>query len=103
MRETGRRFLGSIIADHSKVAIGSRLNTGSIIGFNANVVSSSFPPKFVPSFAWSWEPSVVRWELEKAIETAKIMMDRRSIAFSEDEKALFETIYRLSALSEGTI
>ena len=103
MRDTGRRFLGSIIADHAKVAIGSRLNTGTVIGFNANVVSSSFPPKFVPSFSWSIDPAFSRWELDEAIETAKIMMDRRNVSFTEAHGALFKTIYHLCAQGENTL
>ena len=103
MRDTGRRFLGSIIADHAKIAIGSRLNTGTVVGFNANVYSSSFPPKFVPSFAWSLDPAYAPWKLGEAMETARIMMDRRNVSFSEARGALFETIYRLCAQGENTL
>ncbi len=103
MRDTGRQFLGSVIADHAKVAIGSRLNTGTVVGFNANVVSSSFPPKFVPSFAWSFEPAFVRWGLDEAIETAKIMMDRRNVPFAAAHGILFKTIYRLCTQSDNAL
>jgi UDP-N-acetylglucosamine diphosphorylase/glucosamine-1-phosphate N-acetyltransferase len=103
MRDTGRRFLGATIGDHSKIAINSRLNTGSVVGFNANVVSVGFPPKFVPSFAWELEPELVRCELGAAIETAKIMMDRRNVNFTAAHGELFKTIERLCRLGGNAI
>jgi len=103
MWETGRRFLGSLIGDHAKVAINSRLNTGSVVGFNANVVAAGFPPRFIPSFAWEIEPSFVRWDLAAAVETAKTMMDRRSVVFSAAHERLFETIFRLSTLAGNAL
>lgn len=103
MRDTGRRFLGATIGDHSKISINSRLNTGTVIGFNASVVSVGFTPKLVPSFVWRLEPELVRCELEAAIETAKIMMDRRNLGFSPAQSELFKTIERFSRLSGNTI
>ncbi|HEY5132826.1 MAG TPA: putative sugar nucleotidyl transferase [Candidatus Krumholzibacteriaceae bacterium] len=103
MRETGRRFLGATIGDHSKIAINSRLNTGTVVGFNANVVSVGFPPKLVPSFTWLVEPVFTRCELEPAIETARIVMDRRNVAFTAAHADLFRAIERFSRLSGNTI
>jgi len=103
MRETGRRFLGATIGDHSKIAINSRLNTGTVVGFNANVVSVGFPPKLVPSFTWLIEPVFTRCELEPAIETARIVMDRRNVAFTAAHADLFRAIERFSRLSGNTI
>ncbi len=102
-RDTGRRFLGATIGDHSKIAIGSRLNTGTVVGFNANVLSVGFPPKFVPSFSWKLEPQLERCELDAVVETAKIMMDRRNVAFTAAHAELFRTLDRLSRLSAGTL
>ena len=103
MRETGRRFLGATLGSHSKIAINSRLNTGSVVGFNANIVTVGFPPKFVPSFTWRLEPEFVRCELANAIETAKIMMDRRNQGFTAAHGELFKTIHRLCRQSGNTI
>jgi UDP-N-acetylglucosamine diphosphorylase/glucosamine-1-phosphate N-acetyltransferase len=103
MRDTGRRFLGATIGDHAKVAVNSRLNTGAVVGFNANVLSSGFPPKFVPSFTWQIEPEFVRCGLDDAIETARTMMDRRSVPFTEAHEELFKTLFRLCRLGGGTL
>jgi UDP-N-acetylglucosamine diphosphorylase/glucosamine-1-phosphate N-acetyltransferase len=103
MRDTGRRFLGATIGDHSKIAINSRFSTGSVVGFNANVVYVGFPPKFVPSFTWELEPEFVRCELGSAIETARIMMDRRNVNFNAAHGDLFKALERLCRLSGNTI
>jgi UDP-N-acetylglucosamine diphosphorylase/glucosamine-1-phosphate N-acetyltransferase len=103
MRDTGRRFLGATIGDHSKIAINSSLNAGTVIGFNASIVSIGFAPKIVPSFAWRLEPELVRCELGAAIETAKIMMDRRNRSFTAAHGELFKAIERFSRLSENSI
>jgi UDP-N-acetylglucosamine diphosphorylase/glucosamine-1-phosphate N-acetyltransferase len=103
MRETGRRFLGATIGDHSKIAIGSRFNTGTVIGFNANVLSVGFPPKFVPSFSWRLEPEPERFELAAAVETARIMMDRRNVAFTAAHVELFKAIERFSRLGGNSL
>jgi len=52
---TGRQFLGSLIGDHAKLAIGSMLSTGTVIGTGANVFGAPVP-KYVPPFA-----SSTRW------------------------------------------
>ena len=49
--ETGRQFLGSLIADHAKTAIGTMLGTGTVVGAGANVFGGPVP-KSVRPFAW---------------------------------------------------
>jgi UDP-N-acetylglucosamine diphosphorylase / glucose-1-phosphate thymidylyltransferase / UDP-N-acetylgalactosamine diphosphorylase / glucosamine-1-phosphate N-acetyltransferase / galactosamine-1-phosphate N-acetyltransferase len=103
MRETGRQFLGATIGDHAKIAIGSRLNAGTVIGFNANVISVGFPPKFVPSFSWRLEPEATRCELAAAVETAKIVMDRRNVIFTAAHGELFKALERFSRLGGNAL
>src|SRR2546426_3492982 len=47
--ETGLQFLGSLIGDHAKTAIGTLLGTGTVIGAGANVFDAVRPPKYVRS------------------------------------------------------
>ncbi|MBN1164453.1 MAG: hypothetical protein JXB45_07735 [Candidatus Krumholzibacteriota bacterium] len=95
IRETGRRFLGAIAGDNTKLAINTRINTGTVIGFNSNVLSAKFPPKFVPSFTWQIEPEWVEYDLEKAILTAGIMMDRRNVQLTQGGETLFRYLFNL--------
>lgn len=103
MKETGRRFLGVVIGDHSKIAILTRINTGTVVGFNANVISGGFPPKLVPSFTWLLEPEFVEHDLKKSVETAKVMMARRNVSFTDAMGDLFKVIYRFSRQSGQTV
>lgn len=103
LKETGRRFLGAVIGDHAKVAINTGLNTGTVVGFNANVVTIGFPPKFVPSFTWMLEPEFQEYDLEKATVTAEIMMDRRNVVFTPAMAELFRVVYRFWRQSGHTV
>ncbi|MBN1885601.1 MAG: hypothetical protein JW876_08780 [Candidatus Krumholzibacteriota bacterium] len=94
MRDTGRRFLGVVIGDHAKIAINTGIDTGTVIGFNTNVKVSGWPPKHIPSFMWYVSPEPGRFEIGKAIETARIMMDRRNVPFSAANDELFTAIHR---------
>ncbi len=99
IRNTGRRFLGLVCGDHAKIAINTRINTGSVIGFNANVFIIGYPPKFVPSFTWTMEPEFVIHNLDKALETAGIMMDRRDVELTEAGSELFRVLFRFNRLA----
>ena len=50
--QTGLQFCGLMMGDHSKAAINTMFNTGTVIGVNANIYTPGFPRNFVPSFSW---------------------------------------------------
>ncbi|MBX7043866.1 MAG: hypothetical protein K1X85_13290 [Ignavibacteria bacterium] len=89
MIDTGMRFLGSIIGDHSKTSINTMLNTGTIAGIFANIFGGGFPSKEIASFSWneSGKPAV-RYDFDKAMETAGIVMSRRGMKLSEEYLSL---------------
>ena len=103
IRETGRRFLGIVAGDHSKIAINTRINTGSVVGFCSNVMTNGFTPKFIPSFIWSIEPEMKEYNLDKAIKTAEIMMDRRNVQFTPAMAELFKIIDRFCRQSNHNV
>jgi len=76
---TGLRFLGAFIGDHAKTGIGTRLTTGCVVGAGANVFGSAMPPKFVPPFAWGDVPPFSAFALEKFLEVAGRVMERRGV------------------------
>ena len=82
MRDTGLQFLGSLIGDHVKTGIGTRLTTGGVIGAGANCFGTQMPPKVVAPFAWG---EATRWELfalDQFLVVAERMMQRRGLALS---------------------
>lgn len=89
---TGRRFLGAIIGDHTKTAIGTRLTTGSYLGFNCMIATNGLTPKFVPSFTFLTDKGAEKFDTEKAIEVAKNMFSRRNRQWTEIEENLMRFI-----------
>ena len=87
---TNRLFLGSMIGDYTRIGISSMLNTGTYIGFGANIFGPGFMPKYNKSFSWG-ENDIVN--LEKFLKTCSIMKDRRGQVLSEIEKTLIVKLY----------
>ncbi len=81
--ETGVQFLGTVMADHSKTAINTMLNTGTMCGVSSNIFMGGFPPKFIPSFSWVGSSEFGVYKFDKAIEAMKAMMKRRNVELTE--------------------
>jgi UDP-N-acetylglucosamine diphosphorylase/glucosamine-1-phosphate N-acetyltransferase len=94
---TGRRGVGSLLGDHTKTAIHTRLNTGSVIGVCANVLAPDFPEREVPSFTWGGGASRAEYRLPKAVQVAMKVAARRGVEFGPVEEALFARIHRATA------
>jgi UDP-N-acetylglucosamine diphosphorylase/glucosamine-1-phosphate N-acetyltransferase len=90
------QFLGLMMGDHSKSAINTMFNTGTVVGFSCNIFTSGFPEKYVPSFTWGGNDSSQVYDIKKAIETAKIVMNRRNLDFNSKDEFLFNTIFELT-------
>ncbi len=75
--ETGLQFCGTVMADHSKTAINTQLNTGTVVGVAANIFKTGFPPNLINAFTWGGANDDPKFRLDKAYETAEIMMARR--------------------------
>lgn len=93
---SGSQFLGVIMGDHSKTAINTMFNTGSTVGFSCNVFGAGFPPKYLPSFSWGGSDAVTTYDLERSIETAKRMLQRRNKEMPDVEERLFRKIFDLT-------
>jgi UDP-N-acetylglucosamine diphosphorylase/glucosamine-1-phosphate N-acetyltransferase len=85
--ETDRRFLGSMIGDHTKLAIGTRLMTGSYIGYCSLLAGSDLPPRFIPSFTFWTDAGSQPYRLDKAREMMKQMYSRRGRTWDDEDEA----------------
>lgn len=92
---SGSQFLGVIIGDHTKTAINTKINTGSVFGICCNIFGNDFPPKYLPSFSWGGSESISNYDFNKFIDTAQIVMSRRNIQLTLSEKILLQNIYEL--------
>jgi len=97
MISTGMQFCGLIMGDHSKTGINTMLNTGTVVGVNANIFGGGFPATHVPSFSWGGANKLEKYEITKAFEVAERVMDRRGITLTDaDKKILAEILKRTS-------
>lgn len=88
---TERMFVGLAMGEHAKSAIGTTFMTGTNVGVCANVVTPSYPPALVPSFTWKDNDSP-RVTLQKALATARTVMQRRSMDMGPSMEALLTSI-----------
>lgn len=101
---TGERFVGLIMGDHSKCAINTMFNTGTVVGACCNIFGAGMPPKFVPSFSWGGAEELVAYKFEKAMAVAKIVMERRNVKFTAETATVFETVQHLAKeIESGTL
>lgn len=91
--DTGLQFCGLIMGDHSKTAINTQLNTGTVVGVAANIFKSGFPPNLVENFSWGGMKGDEKFKLEKSYEVAEKAMERRKIPITEADKDIFKYIY----------
>ena len=94
--DTGTQFLGVIIGDHSKSAINTMFNTGTIVGISSNIFGAGFPEKYIPSFSWGGADGLTTYELNKSIQTAKVVFGRRNKEFTTGDEKLLETVFNLT-------
>ena len=93
--DTELQFCGLIMGDHSKSAINTMFNTGTVVGVSANIYGADFPSKFIPSYSWGGRKPL-EYKFEKAMDTAKRVMERRNISLTEEDLEILKTVYDLS-------
>ena len=76
--ETGHQFLGSLIGDHAKTAIGTLFDAGSVIGAGASIFDDVRAPKYVAPFAWGGSASE-RMTEQKFLATVERVLPRRNV------------------------
>lgn len=93
-QSTGLMFCGLMMGDHSKAGINTMFNTGTVTGFCANIFDGGFPPKFIPNFSWGGQKTAPKFELEKALEVASRVFERRGLMLGEGDRAIFEELFK---------
>lgn len=91
--DTQSQFVGAIIGDHAKIAIGSKLNTGTVVGVFSNIAVDAFPPKEVRAFSWGTSDGYTDHDLERALETARVVMGRREHELSPAMERLVRRVH----------
>lgn len=90
--ETGQQFLGSLLGDHAKTAIGTLLVTGAVIGAGASVFDGVRAPKYVAPFAWGGG-SPERMTRDGFLKTVERVLPRRDMTFTPEMRAVLGRVY----------
>jgi len=91
--KTGQQFVGLFMGDHSKCAINTVFNTGTVVGIFANIYGAGFPRNFIPDFSWGGKEGYRTYKFSDACETATAVMARRGQPFTDLEKAILYHVY----------
>jgi hypothetical protein len=86
------------MADHSKCGINTMFNTGTIVGVSANIFGAGFPRNYIADFSWGGAQGITTYQLNKAIQTAKLVYSRRGLVFDDIEQKIFADIYQQTSI-----
>lgn len=76
---TGEMFLGAIIGDHVKCAIGTRIMTGAVLYAGSMFSCSRAVAGCVPGFRWRTDERDVLYEFDRWLGMMRVVMSRRAI------------------------
>ena len=88
--------LGCFVGDHVKTAIGTLINTGSVIGSGSMIASPGLTPKTVPTLSWYVDRKFMNVKLDKFFNTVEQVKKRRNRALTTAEKNLYEKLQALN-------
>jgi UDP-N-acetylglucosamine diphosphorylase / glucose-1-phosphate thymidylyltransferase / UDP-N-acetylgalactosamine diphosphorylase / glucosamine-1-phosphate N-acetyltransferase / galactosamine-1-phosphate N-acetyltransferase len=94
--DSGSMFVGLTMGDHSKSGINTMFNTGTVVGVSSNVFGAGFPPKYVPSFSWGGAEGMVTYDIDKGLEVAKRVMERRKMQLSQAEEKVLREVFAMT-------
>ena len=95
--KTGQQFCGLVMGDHSKSGINTMFNTGTVVGVSANVYGAGFPRNFIASFSWGGPKGTMEYKIDKALDAAHRMMERRGLGVDEIEREILKKVYDKTA------
>jgi UDP-N-acetylglucosamine diphosphorylase/glucosamine-1-phosphate N-acetyltransferase len=97
--DTGSTKVGALIGDHTKTSIGTLFNTGAYVGAMCLIMTTGKPlSKYIPDFSWLIDGNVTKgFGKAKLYATAKTAKGRRKQVWTEDEQAMWESIYELTS------
>ena len=93
--DTGLMKLGCLLGDHVKTGIGSLLNTGTVVGAGSNLYGTAMPPKYVPPFSWGSGSDLTAYDVDKFLQVAQVVMQRRDIRLSDNMRETLRAAWQL--------
>ena len=90
---TGLQLCGTFMGDYSKCGINTMFNTGTVIGISAQVFGSGFMRNFIPSYTWGSVAGYTPVKIEKAIQTARLVYNRRDMEFLKVDEDILRYVF----------
>ena len=91
--KTGLQFCGLMMGDHSKCAISTMFNTGTVVGVSANIFGSGFPRNFTPSFSWGGTAGYETFQMNKVSEVVTAVMKRKNLVFDAVDQKILDHVF----------
>ncbi len=91
--KTGLQFCGLMMGDHSKCAISTMFNTGTVVGVSANIFGSGFPRNFTPSFSWGGAAGYETFQMNKVSEVVTAVMKRKNLVFDAVDQKILDYVF----------
>jgi UDP-N-acetylglucosamine diphosphorylase/glucosamine-1-phosphate N-acetyltransferase len=90
-RDTGEIKIGCFLGDHVRTAIGTLLNTGTVVGPGANVFGAKSAGRDIPPFAWGDTGEVQ--DIERFVTTTRTAMGRRDVDLTDGMEQLLRATH----------
>lgn len=87
---SGLTKLGCFVGDHVKTGIGTLLNTGAVIGAGCNLFGGAAPTSQLPPFRWGATRDAPLFRLDRFLDTAARVMNRRGVPLTPGMQAVLE-------------
>jgi len=98
--KTGRRVMGTLMGDHTKTSICTRLVPGAYVGYCSMLVGAGLTPRFVPSFSFWKDSGITKLIPAKGAEIARRVHDRRDRQWTDLDDAVHNHAIRAAAECE---
>jgi UDP-N-acetylglucosamine diphosphorylase/glucosamine-1-phosphate N-acetyltransferase len=96
---TDLQFCGLFMGDHSKCAINTMFNAGTMVGISSNLFGAGFFDKVIPSFTWGMPGTHIQtYLLDKALEAAKRMTMRRLVQLTEQDEEILTHVFLATSI-----
>jgi UDP-N-acetylglucosamine diphosphorylase/glucosamine-1-phosphate N-acetyltransferase len=90
---TGLQFCGMMMGDHCKSGINTMFNTATVVDVCCTIFGEGYPRTYIPSFTWGGANKFETNQVDKAIETAARVMERRNITLSQADREILVHIF----------
>jgi UDP-N-acetylglucosamine diphosphorylase/glucosamine-1-phosphate N-acetyltransferase len=99
---TDLQFCGLFMGDHSKCAINTMFNAGTMVGVSSNLFGVGFFDKVIPPFTRGMPGTRTQtYLLDKALEAAERMTMRRLVQLTKQDKEILTHIFLTTSIDRN--